>query len=230
MAQELLNHCGTSYDITSLFGIIFAAVSGHIKILFLHIYNDNIKFIVTSFINDWWTIKNEKCKKIMHEYSSLNRVLFFSILTSMFCYTSKLTIDGLPKTISVGNVTVVERLLPLSAKCWDFSDTNIVIYAFQFACRIFEFIIYNITSCGIDLYFFILAMHICGQFEITNLDFQNFMAVSNGKFEKTKFYKIVIRQKNLIDLMHMLHKSFTYIMLTVLLISGIHLNIISMIQ
>ncbi|XP_057323508.1 uncharacterized protein LOC130666490 isoform X2 [Microplitis mediator] len=179
LAQEFLNHCGTSYEITSLFGLIFAAVSGHIKILFLHIYNDNIKFIVTNFINDWSVIEDEKSRKIMRQYSSLNRILFVCILTSMFCYQLKLTIEGLPQKIIIDNITVIERLLPLSAKCWDFSDTPIVIYAFRFGCRIFEFIIYNITSCGIDLYFFILAMHFCGQMEITNSNLKNFKTITN---------------------------------------------------
>ncbi|XP_057323507.1 odorant receptor 63a-like isoform X1 [Microplitis mediator] len=225
LAQEFLNHCGTSYEITSLFGLIFAAVSGHIKILFLHIYNDNIKFIVTNFINDWSVIEDEKSRKIMRQYSSLNRILFVCILTSMFCYQLKLTIEGLPQKIIIDNITVIERLLPLSAKCWDFSDTPIVIYAFRFGCRIFEFIIYNITSCGIDLYFFILAMHFCGQMEITNSNLKNFKTITNGVFDNKKFYGIIIRQKYLFDLMNLLRESFNYTILTVLLISGIHLNI-----
>ncbi|XP_057323505.1 odorant receptor 63a-like isoform X1 [Microplitis mediator] len=224
--QELLDHCGTNYEIASLFGMIFGTISAITKISLLNIYHKNISFIVKNVINDWRIINDDNCKTIMRQYSSLNRALFYGILTPLLLYTLKFTIDRIPHTILTNdNTTVYVRTTPISSECWNLADIPTVFYIIRFACRTFEFVIYNIVSCGIDLYFLVLAKHICGQMEISNMNIQNFLVANDGRFERDKFYKLIDRQKYMLGLMDKLRESFNYITLAVLLISGIHLNI-----
>lgn len=208
--------------------MIIATISAITKISLLNIYHKNISFIVNNVINDWWIINDDNCRTVMRRYSSLNRILFYGILTPLLLYTLKFTIDRIPHTVLTNeNTTVYVRTTPISSECWNLADIPTVFYIIRFACRTFEFVIYNIVSCGIDLYFFVLAMHICGQMEISNMNIQNFLVANNGRFERDKFYKLIDRQKYMLGLMDELRESFNYITLTVLLISGIHLNIMS---
>ncbi|KAG8040470.1 hypothetical protein G9C98_002466, partial [Cotesia typhae] len=226
LIQELLDHCGTSYEIASLFGMIFGIVSAIIKISLLNLNHKNILFIVKNVINDWHTIKDNESRKIMRQYSSLNNILFYGILTPLMLYTTKFIIESIPYTVLTDdNTTVYIRTTPMSSDCWNLADIPIVIYLIRFACRTFEFVIYNIVSCGIDLYFLVLASHISGQVKISNMKIENFLVDNNKVFERNNFYKIIYRQRYVLILMDKLRESFNYITLTVLIISGIHLNI-----
>ncbi|KAH0540386.1 hypothetical protein KQX54_016780 [Cotesia glomerata] len=228
LINELLDHCGTSYEIASLFGITFGTVAALIKISLLNVNHKNILYIVLNVVDDWWKVEDEKSKNIMRENSSWNGMLFYGILTPLLLYTSKFVIESIPHTIITDdNATIYVRTTPMSSDCWNLADIPTVIYLIRFACRTVEFIVYNITSCGIDLYFLVLASHICGQIEINNMNIKNFFVDRKGVFKRDYFYKIIYRQKHLLDMMDKLRESFNYTTLAVLIISGIHLNIMS---
>lgn len=208
--------------------MIFGTVSAVIKISLLNLNHKNILFIVRNVINDWQTIKDIESRKIMRQYSSLNSILFYGILTPLMLYTTKFIIESIPHSVLTDdNTTVYVRTTPMSSDCWNLADIPIVIYLIRFACRTFEFVIYNIVSCGIDLYFLVLASHISGQVKISNMKIENFLADNKKVFERNNFYKIIYRQKYVLILMDKLRESFNYITLAVLIISGIHLNIMS---
>ncbi|CAD6223126.1 GSCOCT00014066001.2-RA-CDS, partial [Cotesia congregata] len=192
LINELLDHCGTSYEIASLFGITFGTVAALIKISLLNVNHKNILYIVLNVVDDWWKVEDEKSKNIMRENSSWNGILFYGILTPLLLYTSKFVIESIPHTfITDDNTTIYVRTTPMSSDCWNLADIPTVIYLIRFACRTVEFIIYNITSCGIDLYFLVLASHICGQIEINNMNIKNFFVDRKGVFERDYFYKII---------------------------------------
>ncbi|CAD6216061.1 GSCOCT00013830001.3-RA-CDS, partial [Cotesia congregata] len=222
----MLDHCGTSYEMATLFGMIFGVISGIIKIILLNLSRDSTSFILKNIIDDWWIIKEKKSKFIMKKYASLNRMLFYGLLTPFLMYTVKLTLEKIPHTVLIDNTTVLLRTIPISSECWNFSDTPTIIYIIRFVWRTFEFMIYNIVSCGIDLYFFVIAMHICGQMEISNMNIRDFMEIHNGVFKSEKFYAVINRQKNLLDMMDLLRESFNYVILAVSLIAAVHLNVI----
>lgn len=182
--------------------------------------------IIDNIINDWWDAKdNAYLKAIMHKYSSLNRILFYMILTPLLLYIFKISSERIPYTTMIDNITVLIRTTPVSSECWNYADAPIIIYITRFVSRIIECCIYNIASGGVDLYFFVIAMHICGQVEIISSRFQKFH-LNNQIFDRNKLLIIINRQKCLLELIDCLLGAFEFLMLVVLLSSTIQLNVI----
>lgn len=179
-------------------------------------------------MTDWQKAKNNNYQKtIMLKYSSLNRVLFYMVLTPLMFYIVKISSERIPYTTIINNVTVLIRTTPVSSECWSYADTPLIIYIIRFICRIIECCIYNIASGGVDLYFFVIVMHICGQVEILASSFRQLINEKNNKkLNKKEFIIIIKRKKYLLNLINCLQKSFEFLIFVVLLASTIQLNVI----
>ncbi|CAG5085423.1 Protein of unknown function [Cotesia congregata] len=102
-----------------------------------------------------------------------------------------------------------------------YADTSVIIY-------IIECCIYNIASGGIDFYFLVIVMHICGQVEILASSFRQLINnKKNPKLDRKKFIIIIERKKYLLNLIDCLQRiSFEFLILVVSLASTIQLNVV----
>ncbi|XP_033219369.1 odorant receptor 22c-like [Belonocnema kinseyi] len=79
----------------------------------------------------------------------------------------------------------------------------------------------TIGNCGTDVFFFGLAMHTCGQFEILRNDLTEFGMIGDGIQLRRSLHILIKRHKHLINLSQQLDDSFNGILLMQLFLSSL---------
>ena len=95
--------------------------------------------------------------------------------------------------------------------------TNKWVYALQSV----QFIYTTIGNCGIDVLFFGLAMHVCGQFEILKNDMTEFGIIGDEIQLRKSLHILIMRHKNLINLSQQLDDSFSGILMVQLFFNSL---------
>ena len=181
--------------------------------------------IITSVNEDWFSLRRQKFFGIMKSYANRGNFVFYCQLLNIFSAVYFIIIYNWPSltpTIIYSNwnnsdAIVFKRMFPLRTKCL-FENISPTAYIFIYIVQILQLFSLAFGNAGIDIFFFSLAMHICGQLEILN---QEVAEIGDGDLKITKLKIIALgkRYQHLLEDAKNLEKTFSAIILVQLLIN-----------
>ena len=201
-----------------------------LKVLLFRFYRKNLADIIISATKDWCSSINPKFLGIMKGYESLGNTVFYAQAITNFVQLFFLMLGNLPtlaksvrnNSTNTSNDIYDERVFLLGTKCLlgNYSTTTyLLIYILQlFQCYSTAF-----GNIGIDVFFFTLAMHICGQLEILYHEMSDFTLENNWKATKLRIVAFIKRHQHLLKEAQMLETTFSLAILiqVVINITGI---------
>ncbi|XP_020296082.1 odorant receptor 22c-like [Pseudomyrmex gracilis] len=224
LSLEVIRHCHDHEDTLDAFLFASSSVISMSKLL-LHRINWRHKLIlVEAIIHDWTFAESRRSRDIMLEYARRGRrislVLLYLGCTSvvfLFAPFAFANVD-LPWIIEKQVYNKSEMKLLLAAYCV-FGNYTPFTYAFVVILQALQILVNCISQCGNDGFFFTLTMHVCGQFEILQM---NFAEINNDKsFSRYKLGILLKKHCRLIFLARYLQKAFSLVILSQLLMSVI---------
>lgn len=174
---------------------------GTLKVILIRFYRKNVSQIISLANNDWSTIKEPSLLNIMKIYASNGNFVYKAELIFIFTELLLLFVGSLPlnyQNNSIVNSTeiLIDRPLPQGTKCL-FVNLSTTMYILIYILQMIQFISTCIGNIGIDVFFFLLVMHLCGQLEILcekicNIREENFIPI------KSQIVILIERHKNLL--------------------------------
>nr|QNL15030.1 olfactory receptor 86 [Aulacocentrum confusum] len=217
LIQQLLikGNCGPITDIVDVLSLIVCGFLTAMKVIILRIYHSNMKVIINSAIEDWATIKDDRCVNIMIRYAYSGRVIFIIQMIGAYAAGFPLIFSRLPFMSALWNekknITVYS--VPIGPSCWILGEIDPSKYIAYFAFQSIQLFIVCTGYIGIDTYFFGIAMHVCGQYELLYNEFQRFYDTQNPLHQKVKLSKFINRHKHLLNVANHFEQSFNLIIL-----------------
>lgn len=223
LSLEVIRHCQGYEDAFDAFLLAFSSVISMLKLL-LHRVNWRDKLIlVQAIVHDWTYVENPHSRDIMLKYAHTSRLgssIFFYLgcASCVFLFSPFILANLDLPWISLEqtyNKTSKKRLL-LPAYCVFETYTSLA-YGFVEVLQTLQILVNCISQCGNDGFFFILTMHVCGQFEVLRMDF---VKISNKQsLSRCKLGILLKKHHRLIDLAHHLQKAYSLVILSQLLMS-----------
>lgn len=212
---EMCQDCSTMDLKIDYIGNLSCAVMCLIKIVMLRIHHNKMYLIISSAISDWVSNKNENSYKIMRSHAHTGRSVYIGQMSFAFVATITLIIANLPLLLAdqskFENVSLPQNPLPLPMNCF-YKNMSLTTYKWVYALQSVQLIYTAIGNCGTDVFFFGLAMHACGQFEILRNDLTEFGVIGEGVQLRESLHILIKRHKHLIYLSQQLEDSFNGIL------------------
>jgi len=147
------------------------------KLLVIRLTWRHTYVLVTSIIDDWSMFQNTQQREIMMKYTHVARVVSLTILYLGYAsgisflfmavpFDSLLPWLNISKTNDNGTATTYF----LATYCV-FGSLPMITYSCVLLLQVAQIFVNATSHCGNDGFFFGLAMYLCGQFEILQMDF-----------------------------------------------------------
>ncbi|XP_034952301.1 odorant receptor 22c-like [Chelonus insularis] len=222
---EMWHNCRGAEDFLDIFVLSVFSLLACIKGLIVRYHLNEVDTNVTSAIQDWFNLssnENPQNNKIMMRHAKIGRIVCISLMAPASGGTLSWIVFALPFAMfAPENNTEPIKNFPLQTPCtFDFATTSNFYYVI-FVIQVYQLITTCLGNCGNDVFFFGLAMHVCGQFEILKSEFNSVenkrVGIENGEY----FKNIIKRHVHLINLVEKLETTFNMIILTQLIMSAI---------
>ncbi|XP_043274641.1 odorant receptor 13a-like isoform X2 [Venturia canescens] len=153
----------------------------------------------------------------MKKHAKLGRFVFLFQLGSSYVTTIPMIIGPLPFLApeiltNDTNSSVPFRGLPLRTTCI-FGDMSDIAYATVFTIQALQLLTTCTANVGIDVYFFGISMHLCGQFRLLGLELENFDINVDETKQRQNLVRIIHRHVKLSRLAQHIEDSFNVIIL-----------------
>ena len=190
----------------------------------IRIHHNKMYLVISSSIKDWVSNENTNSYKIMRSYAHIGRSVFIGQMSFACFATSTLILTNLPLLLTdpstFENVSLPQNPLPLPMNCF-YKNMSLTTNKWIYALQSVQFIYTTIGNCGIDVFFFGLAMHACGQFEILKNDMTEFGIIGDEIQLRKSLHILIMRHKNLISLSQQLEDSFSGILMVQLFFNSL---------
>ncbi|XP_020296083.1 odorant receptor 22c-like [Pseudomyrmex gracilis] len=224
LSLEVIRHCHGYEEALDAFLSASSSVISMSKLL-LHRINWRHKLIlVKAIIHDWTFVESPRARDIMLEYARRGRLgslvfLYLGCASVVFLFAPFVFANvDLPRITEKQVYNKSEIKLLLAAYCVFGSYTSFA-YAFVVILQALQILVNCISQCGNDGFFFTLTMHVCGQFEILQMDFAE---INNDKsFNRYKLGILLEKHRRLIFLARYLQQAFSLVILSQLYMSVI---------
>lgn len=134
--------------------------------------------LVTSVINDWSVSRDTRQREVMMRYTHVGRIVSLTILYLGYASGASFLFMAVPfenfipwlnVSKAIDNGTVVTKYF-LATYCV-FGSLPAITYSSILLLQVVQIFVNATSHCGNDGFFFGLAMHLCGQFEVLQMDF-----------------------------------------------------------
>lgn len=177
MTIEITLGCSDADEVIDLIVWQQCAVIASVKVIIIRFYHKNLSETITFINDDWLTLKESTLFEIMRSYASFgnfvcNAQLIFSCSELLFLMVKNLQTALQSNSITNSTEILFYRPFPQGTKCLflNVSTTSyIVLYIFQ----MIQCITTSIGNVGMDVFFFLLAIHVCAQLEILSQEIHN---------------------------------------------------------
>ncbi|XP_043268856.1 odorant receptor 22c-like [Venturia canescens] len=229
LTSEILSNCNGFENALDLLVLDIFASLACAKGIIVRIHQADICSNVISAFKDWCgsaIIENTKYREIMLKHARIGRIVCYSLMGPASGGTLSWIIFALPLPMFTygTNGTEVMRNFPLQTACTLESVTNnFILYWGIFALQVVQLVATCLGNCGNDVFFFGIAMHVCGQFEILRMQIST-IAVDNNTDEtvtRKRLVDLAERHSHLVDLVDKLENTFHLIILAQLLMSAL---------
>ncbi|XP_057339962.1 odorant receptor 13a-like [Microplitis mediator] len=219
LIKQLLvkGNCGKITDIVDVLSLIACGVVTVVKVIIPRIYYSKMYVIVSTAINDWKTVNNEKARRTMLRYAYIGRVVFIVQIIGAYAAGFQLIVSRLPfimKWNNDQNYSSPMYTVPIGPSCWISSDISSFYYTAYYTFQCIQLFVVCTAYIGADTYFFGIAMHVCGQFELLSNSLTNIYSDGKISNQKQNFSKFVERHKHLLLLANNFEDTYNLIILS----------------
>lgn len=183
------------------------------KLLVVRLTWRHTYILVSSLIDDWSTYKEKRRREVMMKYTNIGRIVSLAMLYLGYASGVSFLFMAVPFDMFIpwlnlsrleDNGTVVPTYF-LATYCV-FGSLPAIAHTGVLLLQTVQIFINATSHCGNDGFFFGLAMHICGQFEVLQMDFADVQA--NRRTYKREIRMLIIRHGRLIRLADNLEYAF----------------------
>ncbi|XP_046828789.1 odorant receptor 9a-like [Vespa crabro] len=225
--MEIQLSCGNTDETLDFFGVSASSVIGLIKLIFIKLHQEDLRRIILSALKDWSTfVDRSPAKDIMLKYTYHGKLVCRMQIGLGLVIITTMILDALPASelSLLNNITTNDEIvkrIPLKTMCL-FGNMSTSTYWTVFILQGVQLLDAVILDCGNDVFFFGIAMHICGQFDALKIFCEEFK-VEDEENRVQKIKEFVERHSHILDLVHRLGNSFNYILLVILMGNGLHI-------
>nr|QNL14966.1 olfactory receptor 22 [Aulacocentrum confusum] len=219
---EMWNNCRGLEDLLDIFVLSVFSLLACIKGLIVRYHRDEVYCHVESAIEDWFDVAEKKnYRDIMTRHAKIGRIVCISLMAPASGGTLSWIVFALPLPIfAPENITEPLRNFPMQTACTFEAIVQSNFYYVVFVVQIYQLVATCLGNCGNDVFFFGLAMHVCGQLEILADKFRS-VRQQGVENQQQNFQMLVRRHGHLIDLSVKLEKTFSLAILAQLIMSGV---------
>lgn len=224
--MEIRLNCGNTDKTLEFYGLTAGMTTGLTKLIFVKLHQKDLRKILLSAINDWSSIvKNSSTKEIIWKYTHRGKLVCRVQMSLGLLIIASMILDAVPTSepLQQDNVTLTEgniRQIPLRTVCL-FGNMSTSTYWTVFVLQGVQLLNSIAVNMGNDVFFFAIAMHICGQLDALRILCDDFKA-NDDKDRVLKIEKFVRRHSHLLELAQRLENTFTNILLVNLMTDGFH--------
>ncbi|XP_046829257.1 odorant receptor 13a-like [Vespa crabro] len=224
---EIRLNCGNTDKTLEFFGLTAGMTTGLTKLIFVKLHQKDLRKILLSAIKDWSSIKvkNSSAKEIIWKYTHRGKLVCRVQMSLGLLIIGSMILDAVPTSDSLqqDNTTLSEeniRQIPLRTMCL-FGNMSTSSYWIVFVLQGVQLLNSIAVNMGNDVFFFAIAMHICGQLDALRILCDDFKA-NDEKDRVLKIEKFVRRHCHLLELAQRLENTLTNILLVNLMTDGFH--------
>ncbi|KAK0182970.1 hypothetical protein PV327_001049 [Microctonus hyperodae] len=219
LMRRFLNNgnCGDILDMINVLTWFACAIMTAIKVIFLTVHQYKLYPIISSAVDDWSTISNEKSRLIMLRYALIGRKVFIIQMFGAYIAVFANLFIRLPFIISFWNdrfnPNVTIEGVPPWPSCWVPADLTFNHFIFFFLVQSGVVLVIGTVYNGCDTFFFGIAMHLSGQFVVLrkNLEHLNEMNKSIQYTDRLKYF--VKRHKHILRLANNFEDTYNLVIL-----------------
>nr|UEN71189.1 olfactory receptor 6 [Gregopimpla kuwanae] len=247
LIRELIADCGPFNQMVDFVALLACSTLALLKVLVIRKNHEKMLRIIVSAMKDWSSIVDDDSRLIMIKHAYMGRFVFIfqlgsaymgcvpmflgtiiQLIMSLFSGPKISNLMGLNDTTI--NVTEAIRYLPMGTPCSVFEMATSM-YVAIYVLQVVQLFMTCSCNIGTDVYFFILVMHVCGQFELLNDSIEKFGLgkIDENHFDdnyKQQLYEIVERHNHLARMTKYFEDIFNLIILAQLTASGIHISLL----
>ena len=189
-----------------------------LRVFILRLYHKNLAVIITSANVDWSVTKKSKFWAIMRSYAYLGKMVLYTQFTSGSIVVLLYVIGNLPflqpgvqsNSTNTADDILFQRMFPQGTKCL-FKDVSTTTYVLIYILQSFQIICLIFGTIATDAFFFSLAMHICGQFEVLRHEISDFEEGDDFMETKLRIVTLSKRHQHLLEVAKNLETTFNLI-------------------
>ncbi|KAK0081045.1 hypothetical protein PV325_012901 [Microctonus aethiopoides] len=219
LTQQLLikGNCGDVTELVDVLSLITCGILTATKVIILKIYEHNVYVIVNSAVEDWTKVMDKKSRRIMFKYAKIGRTVFIIQMIGAYAAGFPLIFARLPFITALWddrtNTNMIIRQVPIGPSCWISPDLSAYNYAICYIVQSIQLFIVCTGYIGSDTYFFGIAMHVCGQFELLHMRIENLDKIKDNVSQRREIIKFSKRHKHLLTLADNFEQTFNIIIL-----------------
>lgn len=229
LTSEILLNCRGLEDVLDIFVLDVFASLACAKGIIVRVHQEDVYDNVSSAVEDWskpLVTGSARYRDIMTKHARIGRVVCLSLMGPASGGTLSWIIFALPLSVfdySPNGTDQVMRNFPLQTACTFEAVTDSRFYYVIFVLQVIQLITTCLGNCGNDVFFFGIAMHVCGQFEILKEEFSSIGTgdSENEKIVRKKLADLARRHAHLVGLVDKLEDTFNLIILVQLVMSAI---------
>ncbi|XP_012526058.1 odorant receptor 9a [Monomorium pharaonis] len=206
----------SSVDPIDTYVVTSSAVLVFVKLTMLQIQRSAFSTCLHSAIQDWCSIKDPKSREIMIQHARAAKIISLSLFYCGFVSLMFYLLRLLPFV----NATANERTFVLPMSCLFKSISNLQ-YVFISFYQVIQLLIAYAGNCCTDGMFVGVTMHLCGQFELLMIDFQQ---IARRKYKRkggSIVEEFVVRHRKLLKLTANIENTYSIIILMQIITSAI---------
>nr|AXM05158.1 odorant receptor [Campoletis chlorideae] len=229
LIAEINTECSSMSGVVEVISLISCSILSILKITILSGLPSMLFEVVTSAVEDWSIVKTPSARNLMKKHAKLGRFVFLFQLGSGYVTIIPMILGPLPflaPQIDVNgtNSTAQLRGLPLRTTCI-FGDISDFLYAVVFTIQALQLLSTCTANVGIDVYFFGITMHLCGQFRLLGKDLENFDTSVDESKQRECLVQIIHRHVKLNRLAQHIEDSFNHIILVQLAANALQMSL-----
>ncbi|KAF7383717.1 hypothetical protein HZH68_014474 [Vespula germanica] len=225
--MEVRLSCGSTDETLDFLGAAASTFSGLMKLTFIKLHRADLQRIILSALNDWSSIiAISSVKEIMLRYTKRGKLVCRVQMSFALIIISAMILDALPKSElsrsdnDTSSEDIVKRI-PLRTMCL-FGNMSTSMHWTVFLLQAVQMLNAVFVDTGNDVFFFGIAMHICGQLDSLKIVYNEFKESDEENGVK-KIKEFVDRHSHLLDLAGLLENTYNNILLVILMTSGFHI-------
>lgn len=197
-------HCGSILELVDIISTHISAFIIVIKMIVTTIYRDNFHVIITSAINDWSKVVDQKSRLIMLRYARIGRIIVIVQIFGVFTISCQVIFDRLRTSMDVWNEQTNSSAqisgVPLWPMCWIPIDMSSLQFIIHFTVQSILMLVCHNSYAIFNAMLYSLAIHLCGQLQVLDTNLKYFDKIEDFNQYKYHLRQFIKRHNNLIML------------------------------
>nr|UEN71249.1 olfactory receptor 66 [Gregopimpla kuwanae] len=250
--RELKSDCVTAEEVVTFLGLMGVSVIALVKIMVLRLNQQRMNLLIRTAVEDWSKVEDTEERSIMREHASTGRFVFIFQMSSAYATIVSMILGSLPffnqeimegamenNVYNYSNFSVSspppfllttsprnsQRTLPMGTACF-VADMPTVLYGLIYIVQVIQLMTTAAGNIGTDVYFFGVALHVCGQFELLKTSFKKFGQEPDIHKCRMELKQLVRRHNQLIILSNNFEETFNLLILAQLCLNSFYMSLL----